>query len=59
MAPFPGGVLIKTADGSTVLGAVGVSGGASNDDEFCAMYGVQQSGLECTTRPPIENTLML
>ena len=57
LAPFPGGVLISDASGN-VLGAVGVSGGASDDDEFCACYGIQQSGLvNCTTKPPINGTI--
>ena len=56
LAPFPGGVLISDALGN-VLGAVGVSGGASDDDEFCACYGIQQSGLSCMTKPVINGVL--
>src|SRR6266536_5660686 len=35
MVPVPGGVLIL--DGSTLLGAVGVSGDTSDNDEACAV----------------------
>lgn len=58
MAPFPGGVLITNRDGY-VLGACGVSGGASDDDEFCAMYGIQCSELVCSTKPPTSDVLSL
>lgn len=58
LAPFPGGVLISDASGN-VLGAVGVSGGASDDDEFCALFGIQESGMGCKTKPPIIGTLSL
>ena len=36
MAPFPGGVLMKSKSGE-VLGAVGVSGASGDEDEFCAL----------------------
>ena len=39
MAPFPGGVLIKTSDGQ-VIGAVGVSGASGDEDEYCALRGI-------------------
>ena len=39
MAPFPGGILLKTADGK-VLGAVGVSGGTDDEDEYCALVAI-------------------
>mmetsp|Transcript_5111 Transcript_5111/g.16730 ORF Transcript_5111/g.16730 Transcript_5111/m.16730 type:complete len:82 (+) Transcript_5111:345-590(+) len=35
-APFPGGCLVKDADG-TILGAVGVSGATSEQDEHCGL----------------------
>ena len=44
MAPFPGGVLMKAADGS-VWGAVGVSGAAGDEDEYCAMRGIIEAGI--------------
>ena len=42
--PVPGGVLVKDAAGA-VLGAVGVSGDASEKDEACAMAGIKSAGL--------------
>lgn len=44
MASVPGGVIIRDADGS-ILGAVGVSGDASEPDEVCAVSGVEAAGL--------------
>jgi uncharacterized protein GlcG (DUF336 family) len=44
MIPVPGGVLACSQDG-TVLGAVGISGDASEHDEACAMAGVRAAGL--------------
>lgn len=46
--PVPGGVLVKSADG-TVLGAVGVSGDASDKDEVCAVAGIKAAGLVSET----------
>ncbi len=42
--PVPGGVLIHR-DGE-VLGAVGVSGSTSDNDEECAIVGTEQAGFE-------------
>jgi uncharacterized protein GlcG (DUF336 family) len=42
--PVPGGVLIKNAEGD-VVGAVGISGDLPDNDEACAVYGIQQAGL--------------
>ena len=42
--PVPGGVLIHGANGG-VLGAVGISGDASEKDEHCAVQGVKAAGL--------------
>lgn len=44
LAPAPGGVLIRAADG-TLLGAVGVSGDVSDNDEAAALAGVAAVGL--------------
>jgi uncharacterized protein GlcG (DUF336 family) len=44
LVPVPGGVLIQ--DGSKVLGAVGVSGDASDNDEICAIAGIEAAGLK-------------
>jgi uncharacterized protein GlcG (DUF336 family) len=48
LVPVPGGVLIRTGDGALV-GAVGVSGDASDKDEECAVHGVQAAGLVADT----------
>lgn len=42
--PAAGGVLIVDAQG-TILGAVGISGDTSDNDEACAMAAVQAAGL--------------
>jgi uncharacterized protein GlcG (DUF336 family) len=44
LVPVPGGVLIL--DGSTLLGAVGVSGDTSDNDEACALAGIEAAGLK-------------
>ena len=44
LVPVPGGVLIKASDGA-ILGAVGVSGDTSDNDEAAAMAGVTAAGL--------------
>lgn len=42
--PVPGGVLIKDGAGA-VIGAVGVSGDVSDNDEAAAMAGIEAAGL--------------
>lgn len=42
--PVPGGVLIKNAKGE-VIGAVGISGDVSDNDEAAAMAGIQAAGF--------------
>lgn len=42
--PVPGGVLIKTADGE-IIGAVGVSGDTSDNDELVAQAGIEAVGF--------------
>jgi len=44
IVPLPGGVLIRDRDGR-LLGAVGVAGAASEDDEACAVAGIESAGL--------------
>lgn len=44
LVPVPGGVLIRGAD-NQVLGAVGVSGDSPENDEACAVRGIEQVGL--------------
>ncbi len=43
MVPVPGGVLIKS-DGE-IIGAVGISGDTSDNDEICAVHGISSAGL--------------
>ena len=47
MVPVPGGVLIQK--GTTLLGAVGVSGDTSDNDEACAVAGLEAAGLTANT----------
>jgi uncharacterized protein GlcG (DUF336 family) len=44
VVPVPGGVLIM--DGNAIIGAVGASGGTSDEDEACAIAGIQAAGLD-------------
>jgi uncharacterized protein GlcG (DUF336 family) len=44
MVPVPGGVLIKDKSGA-LLGAIGVSGDTSDNDEVAAVEGIQKLGL--------------
>ena len=45
MVPVPGGVLILDDNGA-LLGAVGVSGDTSDNDEICAVAGIETAGLK-------------
>jgi uncharacterized protein GlcG (DUF336 family) len=42
--PVPGGLLLRDTDGC-ILGAVGVSGDVSDQDERCALAGIEAAGL--------------
>jgi uncharacterized protein GlcG (DUF336 family) len=42
--PVAGGVLIRDAD-NAIIGAVGVSGDVSDQDEFCAITGIETADL--------------
>jgi len=44
MVPVPGSVLIRNGSGA-LLGAVGISGDTADNDETCAVAGVQAAGL--------------
>lgn len=46
--PVPGGVLIKNSQG-TLIGAVGISGGVSDNDEAAAIAGIQAADLTADT----------
>ena len=45
LVPVPGGVLFHDASGA-LLGAVGVSGDTSDNDETCAVAGIEAAGLK-------------
>ena len=45
MVPVPGGVLMHDSIG-VLLGAVGVSGDTSDNDEICAVAGIEAAGLK-------------
>ena len=44
VVPVAGGVLIT--DGDDIIGAVGASGGTADEDEACAVAGIQAAGLK-------------
>jgi uncharacterized protein GlcG (DUF336 family) len=48
MVPAPGGVIIRDATGD-IIGAVGISGDLSAQDEVCAVAGIQAVGLKPDT----------
>jgi uncharacterized protein GlcG (DUF336 family) len=52
--PVPGGVLICGNDG-TVVGAAGISGDASDKDEFCAITAINETGYKAHPEAPQEN----
>jgi len=45
IVPVPGGVLIKNAE-NEIIGAVGISGDTSDNDELTAIAGIQAAGFE-------------
>ena len=49
MAPFPGGIVLRLGD--YVIGAVGVSGAAGDEDEYCAIQAVKEANLGLETVP--------
>jgi uncharacterized protein GlcG (DUF336 family) len=48
LIPVPGGVLIRDAKG-VLMGAVGVSGDTSDNDELVAVAGIEAAGLKADT----------
>ena len=44
LVPVPGGVLVRDGDG-VLLGAVGVTGDTSDNDEAAAVAGIESAGL--------------
>jgi uncharacterized protein GlcG (DUF336 family) len=48
IVPVPGGVLIRAADGE-IVGAAGISGDYPDNDEACAVFGIERVGLVADT----------
>jgi len=48
LVPVPGGVLIRDGQ-DALLGAVGVTGDNSDNDEMCAIAGIETAGLVADT----------
>jgi uncharacterized protein GlcG (DUF336 family) len=49
MVPSPGGVLVVNEDG-IVIGAVGISGDIGDNDEICAIVGIEKAGLRAAPK---------
>ena len=49
--PVPGGVLVRDAN-NVLLGAVGISGESSPNDEVCCIAGIEAAGLAPDTGDP-------
>ncbi|RUV82516.1 heme-binding protein [Mesorhizobium sp. M1A.F.Ca.IN.020.06.1.1] len=45
IVPVPGGVLIKSASGE-LLGAVGITGDSSDNDEAAAVFAIEEAGFQ-------------
>ncbi|MBL1264773.1 GlcG/HbpS family heme-binding protein [Candidatus Methylomicrobium oryzae] len=43
--PVPGGVLIRDKENNQLIGAVGISGDVSDQDERCAIAGIEAAGF--------------
>mmetsp|Transcript_198 Transcript_198/g.410 ORF Transcript_198/g.410 Transcript_198/m.410 type:complete len:240 (+) Transcript_198:135-854(+) len=50
MAAFPGGVLLRNGE-NKIVGAIGVSGAAGDEDEYVALTAAWESGLSLRTMP--------
>lgn len=48
LVPVPGGVLIRSGEGR-LLGVIGISGDTSDNDEICAVAGIEAAGLVAET----------
>jgi len=48
LVPVPGGVLVRDSSGALV-GAVGVTGDTSGNDELCAVAGIEAAGFVADT----------
>lgn len=49
MVAAPGGVLVRDPKTGDILGAVGISGDTGDNDEICAVAGVEAAGLKPDT----------
>ena len=45
VVPVPGGVLIRDPEDNAILGAVGVTGDTSDNDEIAALAGIEAAGF--------------
>jgi len=48
LIPVPGGVLIRSS-GKSIIGAVGITGATSDQDEACAVAGIEAAGFTADT----------
>jgi uncharacterized protein GlcG (DUF336 family) len=48
LVPVPGGVLVRGANGD-IIGAVGITGDTSDNDELCAVAGIIAAGFDADT----------
>lgn len=48
IVPVPGGVLIRATSG-TLLGAIGISGDTSDNDEICCVAAIEAANLKAET----------
>ncbi len=48
LVPVAGGVLVKDSEGN-IVGAVGVTGDTSDNDEICAVAGIEAAGFVADT----------
>ena len=47
LLPVPGGVLVR--NNNKIIGSVGITGDLSDEDEHCAVVGIQAAGLDADT----------
>lgn len=52
MIPLPGGILIHD-DAGSIIGAVGVAGAQSEQDEACAIAGIEAIGFSAGIQPDV------
>jgi uncharacterized protein GlcG (DUF336 family) len=45
IVPVAGGVLVRDGEGGEILGAVGITGDTSDNDEACAIAGITAAGF--------------